>query len=323
METVETYLEQGDALRAEGKWEEALQCYQQVIELEPENWLAHHHLGDAYLCFKKYEEAITYYRRCLKLNADFTWSYYNLGVALLKLEKPEEAFNLHQKLTEINPDFWKLNKVDFKIQHQIGDFYFEQKDWDKAIMAYYRAIDLNSESHWSYCNLGRVFYQLNKHEEAIRFINQAVQLESSFAWGYYYLGDILADLGRWDEAVEACQTAVEKDNNFPEFKEKLYEIIHQRGTSNLKISLDHYSDRYIKEKDSLEVPQKNKVEFYLDLAKNLEIKGNINSAIDIYNKILGQDQNNTDIYIKKGDLLAEAGCIDEASECYYKATINQ
>ncbi len=42
LNTAETYLKLGDDFRKRGKWEEAQQYYQKVIELEPKNWLAHH-----------------------------------------------------------------------------------------------------------------------------------------------------------------------------------------------------------------------------------------------------------------------------------------
>ncbi len=255
METAEDLLIRGEQLGAEGQWEEARACYQKAVKLDPKNWKAYHLLGDACLNLEQYEKAVKCYRNCLKLNPDFTWAYHNLGVALFYLGKPEEAFNLHQKVTEIKPDFWKLNPVNFQIQHQIGDFWFEQEDLEKAIIAYRRAIELNFNSHWSHCNISRVFQKANQLEKAILSIKTALEVNPEFAYAYYYLGCFLTEGKRYQEAIEALNKALEIQPNSSEFKVYINQIllqekndlnkIEEQGKHKIKeVKIDNYENNY-------------------------------------------------------------------------------
>jgi tetratricopeptide (TPR) repeat protein len=295
METVETYLEKGDALRAEGKWEEALQCYQKVIELDPENWLAHHHLGDALLSLEKYEEAIDYYQRCLKINTDFVWSYYNIGVALSHLNEMEEAFNWHDKIIEVDPEFWDSNQLDFNTQHQMGDFWFEQQQWEHAITAYQRAIILNPNSHWSYCNLGRIFNGLGKTEKAINCFQRAIEVEPNLGLGYYYLGETELKRENLDEAIAVYRLAYQHQTEIHhEISLKLGDAIRKRVKRDVIEALSCYNQVLLK--------QPNNTDVYL---KALELK-----------------PGDTELCIQLGNILAQKNQHEQA-KIYYQMAIRQ
>jgi Tfp pilus assembly protein PilF len=171
METAATYLEKGDALRAEGRWEEALQCYQKVVELDPENWLAHHHAGDC--CFEKQdlEKAKAFYEPAIRLNPSFYWSYCNLGRSLSKQGKIEEATIYLQKAIEVTSNFSQAYL-------HLEDIYLKQEKWENRLALYEQAIDVEPENLWGYIGLVKLLREKYRLEEALEKCEEGLKLDA-------------------------------------------------------------------------------------------------------------------------------------------------
>jgi GT2 family glycosyltransferase len=139
METVETYLKQGDAFRQEGKWEEAIKCYEKVIELEPDHWSAYHYLGDYFFSKEKFDHSISYYRNAIKYKPDFNWSYCNLGRALYIKGRTEEAIDFLLKAVKVDPKFTFAYLHLAKILLNTGNL-------SRAIEIYHKVLELEPEN---------------------------------------------------------------------------------------------------------------------------------------------------------------------------------
>ncbi len=92
--TPEKHVNLGDKLLEQGQVSEAIACYRQAAELQPNFWKAHHQLGEALHKQQRWEEAATAYRRTLELKPDFSLSRRYLAHALLKQKKWDEAIAL-------------------------------------------------------------------------------------------------------------------------------------------------------------------------------------------------------------------------------------
>ncbi|MEL7225286.1 MAG: tetratricopeptide repeat protein [Cyanobacteria bacterium J06576_12] len=66
--------QQGNELKEEGRWEEAIAYYQEAIRLMPEFSWAHHSLGDCHKRLGNAQGAITAYGKAIALNPGFVWS---------------------------------------------------------------------------------------------------------------------------------------------------------------------------------------------------------------------------------------------------------
>ena len=275
METAETYLKQGDAFRAEGKWKEALQCYQAAINLSQDKSGLYHKLGDFLLDIEYYEKAIEAYLNNIKFEPEFSWSHYNLGVAFYQTGKWQESFNCYNKVTELDSKFWEFNSVDFHIQQKLGDFLLEQKSWKEATVCYQRAIALNVNYPWSFTNLARALYQLGETEEAVASVRQAIEVKPDFDWGYFYLGEILSDLGEKNEAITAYHRALELNPELQEVYQRLEKLRGDRQQESLEIVADKSSN-----------PEKQTSQQDIDLDLVIQIEKAAVKAIHITNKKL-------------------------------------
>jgi len=78
----------GNALQQEGKVNEAIAQYQQVLQINPDFAGAQNNLGNALLQKGKVDEAITQFRQALQINPDAAEAHYNLGDALFPMKSP-------------------------------------------------------------------------------------------------------------------------------------------------------------------------------------------------------------------------------------------
>jgi len=87
----ELYFQGVDLLENKKQYEEALNCFQQIIELEPGYADAYFQMGKIFGTTKQFEKAITYYKNAINLKPDYSSAYYELGLVYMELQKREEA----------------------------------------------------------------------------------------------------------------------------------------------------------------------------------------------------------------------------------------
>ncbi|OQX58634.1 hypothetical protein B5M50_04060, partial [candidate division KSB1 bacterium 4484_219] len=91
--SVHSKVKEGNKLFAEGKFDEALNRYQDALLSDPESPLIHYNIGNTLYKKKKYEEAIRSFQKVIgtenvTLEAN---SYYNMGNCLYRLGKLPES----------------------------------------------------------------------------------------------------------------------------------------------------------------------------------------------------------------------------------------
>ena len=84
-----------------GKYEEAIECYDKVIELNPSNEVLWNRKGKCFALLKRYKEAIKCYNEATRLNYSYKEAWVNKVNAVSKSGNTEEATDLamfvHQK----------------------------------------------------------------------------------------------------------------------------------------------------------------------------------------------------------------------------------
>ena len=97
-------VEKGIALHKKGKWGQALQIINDVLEKDKFNQKALQIRGDIYLDRQKYELAIEAYQSLVDLNPGLDTPWIGIGEALNALDKSTEARAAYKKALEINKD---------------------------------------------------------------------------------------------------------------------------------------------------------------------------------------------------------------------------
>jgi tetratricopeptide (TPR) repeat protein len=104
--TANDYVEQGKAFHVEGRFEDAQNCYEKAIQLEPDNAKAWFGNATTLTKLQQIEAAIAAYEHAIQLKPDFPEAWFGKGTVLGKLQKLEDAILAYDQATQLKPDFF-------------------------------------------------------------------------------------------------------------------------------------------------------------------------------------------------------------------------
>src|SRR6266516_3508079 len=104
------------------------------------------------------------------------------------------------------------------IQHPVvpkkaGSIYLNTKRYQKALLAFEQAIQLDPNDAVLYNGKGLALSNLNRYGEALLAYEQAIRLNPNNADAYFNKGNILDELKRYEEALAAYELAIRRDPN--------------------------------------------------------------------------------------------------------------
>lgn len=223
------------ALRASGKIDEAIACYERAIRLAPDYAPAHNNLGVALKAQGKPDLAMLCFRRALELDAGFAPAHSNLAIGLKKQGDVAGAMEHYEKSAQLAPDAFEPRynlglllkregrldeaidrfqeviriKPDLAVAHsELGSAYIEQKRWDPAIAEFRRAIELDPKDALSHSGLGKALLELGGHtDEALDEFERSLALDPDLLGALLGMGRCLHSAGRTSEALVYLEKA--------------------------------------------------------------------------------------------------------------------
>ncbi|MEO8270358.1 MAG: tetratricopeptide repeat protein, partial [Aureliella sp.] len=90
-------------LHETGQYVQAENCLQQMLQLQPDNAMAHNNLGVLYKDQQRLEEALVAYRRSVELDAGNTSALGNLAHGLARIEDFDGAIQVYRELLDVEP----------------------------------------------------------------------------------------------------------------------------------------------------------------------------------------------------------------------------
>ncbi|MBF0542307.1 MAG: trypsin-like peptidase domain-containing protein [Nitrospirae bacterium] len=88
-----------------GRWIEALNAFNKVIEKDSQNVLAYNYRGISQVKLQDYVQAINNFDKAVELNPQFAEAYNNRGFSYIELGEYNKAIGDFNKAIEINPQF--------------------------------------------------------------------------------------------------------------------------------------------------------------------------------------------------------------------------
>lgn len=89
----------------QGRYEESLQAYDKVIQIDQQNAAAWNNRGIDLGLLNKYDEALQSFLRATSINSSFAESWFNVGIAYDFFGEYENAINAYTKAIDINPNY--------------------------------------------------------------------------------------------------------------------------------------------------------------------------------------------------------------------------
>ena len=279
----------------QGKLEQAIAIYQQILNINPHHLDALSNLGVAYKKLGRIEEAISCYRQVLQIDEQKVEIWFNLGNTLQQQNQNEEAEHCYREAIRIKADFgypyFNLAKL---LQEQ--ELYLEAKE------NYQQAIKLIPNLASAHTNLGNVLKMLGDIEGAIIQHQQAIVKQPNYAEAYYNLGNVFRDQTEYQQALTAYQKALQLK---PQFAQAWLNI------GGVYEKLDQLADACKAISQAIAI-QPDYSEAYLSLAKIYQQQGNEQEVVKLLQTACQQQPDDASIVVELAIALQQQNCLSEA-----------
>ena len=208
-----------------GDMEMAIQAYNRAIQLDPSFGWPYSNLALTYLTQGQHAEAILLYQKSLELlksDQDRAVSWNGLGNIYRCINDYENAVAAYQKAGELDPGTAGMRDGTNNLQadqsrnnaqtwNDLGETFFKAGTFDKAVNAFYKAIEIEPNNGWPYANLARILVSQGQFKKAIALYQKSINLlkndkDKAAVWNL--LGNAHRKLNDYDNAVKAYQKAV-------------------------------------------------------------------------------------------------------------------
>jgi len=156
-----------------------------------------------------YEGAIREFRRSIGLAPNSSYSTdasSYMANAYMALGDTHGAVKAYEDALKRSPD-----RDDIYVS--LGNLHFSEEQYDKAIVAYEKAVKIWSSSDNHYA-LGQAYLNAGRHSAADREFNTVLRMEPDKPGGYYGLGLNFSKQGRHEEAILQFKEAIRVDPKF-------------------------------------------------------------------------------------------------------------
>lgn len=248
-----------------------------------------HDLFDAIKCYKKH----------LEYHPDSNAAVYNAAYIY-----KNDLFSIKKALDLLSNFIAKNKKVEDYVYELRGDIYREEKEYQKAIADYTKAIELNPKNGSYYNELAWCYRDSNQPQKAIESFNKAEEVEPGFGYAYSNLGDLYQRLKQPENAVAAYQKALEiRPDNYDVYGFRYPSYMELNNFVQAKADIEEYSKH--RKLSSLDVYNLGVCYYFMK---------DFTSAKREYVKAIDLDNNNSWAHLESGIMSLFFCDINEASK---------
>jgi serine/threonine protein kinase len=184
--------------------EEALDCYDRALGLDPQLKEAWNNKGSVLRSMQQYAKALACYDHALALDSSFAPVWNNKGLTLESLGRHADAVACYDHAVDANPQFKEA-------WHNRGLVWQTLRRHREALSCYDRVIALDPANAEVYSQKGSSLQALGCHVEALACYDQALTLDSGSAEVWAQKGWSLRAVGRHAEALSCYTQALALD----------------------------------------------------------------------------------------------------------------
>ena len=196
-------------------------------------------------------------------------------------KRPEAEAAYDKTIKELTAIEWKENGISYVLSSQYND----------AIDALSKAIELNPKEGLSYELRGVAYFALGNYKQAIADYNEAIKLDPKFARTYYGRGITYNALGNYKQAIADYNKAIKLDPKF---------AMAYGGRGLTYYDLGNYKQAIDDLDKALEQKSEFNALYYYFRGCAYGALGNYNMAIEDFNTAIKLNPKNAEPYFKRG-----------------------
>lgn len=192
---------QGFSLYSEGKYEDAINCFENSISLKSDFWTAYYGKALCLTTLGRAQEALEECDKAISLQPDSAMLYYVKSTCFLQFNRHDEAIQALDKSIALDSQYAEA-------YYGKATVFYTLSRKDEALEYYSKTLSLKPTfDAAAYCKANCLF-DLGNKEEALKFYNEAIDLAPiSNALYFCSRGKCLLALDRQSEATEDFKKA--------------------------------------------------------------------------------------------------------------------
>ena len=159
----------GNALRDDGRLDEAVRAYEAGLRVDPEHAPSHLDLGAVLAELGRVELAVLHFQEAVRFEPDSADAHYDLGTALISLGRPEQGIPPLEEAIRLEPELAEAHT-------NLGQALLSIGRPDDAARHLERSVALNPDSAEAHNNLGAALGTLGRLQEAVGHFQQALAI---------------------------------------------------------------------------------------------------------------------------------------------------
>jgi tetratricopeptide (TPR) repeat protein len=170
-EELKSLISEGNRLYEEGKWEESLKAFNNILDRFPEADVVKKTIGDVHFKLEQYEEAMRYYQEVLGKNPDDFETMISIGNCFGNRGEEDKAMAWYSKIA--------IEKIyDVNVLYNIGTDFYERSLFDRALGYYVKAVELKSDFLDALYQLGLTYSTLENYAKAVEVFGLYLERDS-------------------------------------------------------------------------------------------------------------------------------------------------
>ncbi|MBQ4378979.1 MAG: tetratricopeptide repeat protein [Treponema sp.] len=327
----------GFTYRQMGNYDDAINCFEEVVEENPSDVLANNHLGAVYALQGKHTKAIEAYHRGLKYDSNHPILQFNIAKSYAEIGETQKALTFYEGALRAKPGWTDAieayadlllceNKVteadnavtqalelypdDFKMHTAKGNIYNRQSTFEDAEHEFKKALTVDDEYKNALTGLAHSLESQGKLEEALSAIKKAESLNPDNTKIIKQSAHIHISANKLDDAYEKISKLQQIDENDVETLNLLgqYYIVSDMPSeaeecfANLKKINPDYND------------------VYRDWGERFMQKGNVEKAEPYLQAAIQKNPHDSVSMVHLGELYEEKGELGKALQYYHRAS---
>lgn len=202
---VQTYEEMGD-------YDNAILYYKKYIQIHPHNALLHSNIANLYFMKGEAEAAISHYQTAITINPKADWTSIvaqTVGFIQQNVVKNLDCAIANYQIANA------LTPKEIDIYISLGSAFYDNEDYNNALVVYRRALELEPKNSKIHCNLGYLYWGMGDMDEAIKEYKLSIEFDPTYDIAHNNLGVIyLDDLVQIQNAIDCFLRATECNPNY-------------------------------------------------------------------------------------------------------------
>jgi tetratricopeptide (TPR) repeat protein len=165
-------LDQGNKLFDEGRYDEAIAYFENILTARPEFYQININIGNAYMKKEDYRQALASFQKVLEKDPQNVEALISSGNCNVELKENDKAIALFKQID-------KNDITDATTLYNIGTIFYNNGEVDMAIQYYEQSIVVQNDFVESYYQLGLAYLGHGDKENSLKNFQKYLEIDST------------------------------------------------------------------------------------------------------------------------------------------------